>query len=186
MALRCSYSSHETGGRLYDAMKRLTPLILAIAVILGVTSTTPSAQTSDTRVVFINSQAAIAAHPLGTEVSRIEEQARAETSEIAQSIEQLAARARAGEELTPEEQERYQTLVTTLQTVQQRYEQQFNEAAGPVIEAVNQAIAQVAAQNGYDIVLDSVAAGPQGTNLVVYAVDGLDITDQVIATFGAE
>lgn len=161
-------------------MKRLTLIILSVGVLLGVASVDLDAQEQGTRIVFVNSQEVIAAHPAGEEAARIEEQARQETDEIRSSIEELAQRAQAGQELTPEEQERYQTLVTTLQTVQQRYQSEFNAAAQPAVEAVNAAIAAVAEENGYGVVLDSVAAGPQGTNLVVYAQPGLDITEMVI------
>lgn len=161
-------------------MKRLTLIILSVGVLLGVASVDLDAQEEGTRIVFVNSQEVISAHPAGEEAARIEEQARQETDEIRSSIEELAQRAQAGQELTPEEQERYQTLVTTLQTVQQRYQTEFNAAAQPAVEAVNAAIAAVAEENGYSMVLDSVAAGPQGTNLVVYAQPGLDITEMVI------
>lgn len=161
-------------------MKRLTLIILSVGVLLGVASVNLDAQEQGTRIVFVNSQEVIAAHPAGEEAARIEEQARQETDEIRSSIQELAQRAQAGQELTPEEQERYQTLVTTLQTVQQRYQTEFNAAAQPAVEAVNSAIAAVAEENGYSMVLDSVAAGPQGTNLVVYAQPGLDITEMVI------
>lgn len=167
-------------------MKRLTLTLLCVVAILGVAPFYLSAQAPETQIVFVNSQAAIAAHPAGEEAARIEEQARVETGEIRDNIQALAERARAGEELTPEEQERYQTLVTTLQTVQQRYQADFNAAAGPAIEAVNQAIATIAEENGYTMVLDAMAAGPQGTNLVVYAQPGLDITELVVERIQSE
>lgn len=165
-------------------MKRLTLITLCVAAILGVASTQLTAQAPETRIVFVNAQAAIAAHPAGEEAVRIQEQARQETGEIRQSIQELADRARAGQQLTPEEQERYQTLVTTLQAVQQRYAADFDRAAAPAIEAVNGTIAQLAEENGYSIVMDAVAAGREGTNLVVYAQPGLDITEQVIERLG--
>ena len=167
-------------------MKRLTLLLLVVAALIGVASLNLTAQETSTRIVFVNSQAAIAAHPAGAQASQVEEQARQELQEIQGSIEQLAARARAGEQLTPEEQEPYQTLLTTLQSVQQRYQAEFGAAAGPAIEAVNAAIADIAEENGYSIVLDALAAGPQGTNLVVYAQPGLDITDLVIERISQE
>jgi Skp family chaperone for outer membrane proteins len=161
-------------------MKRLTLIILSVVAILGVAPFYLTAQAPDTQIVFVNSQAAIAAHPAGEEAVQLEQQAREEINEIRASIQEIADRARAGEELTAEEQERYQTLVTTLQAVQQRYQADFDAAAAPAIEAVNRAIAEIAQEKGYTLVLDSLAAGPQGTNLVVYAQQGLDITELVI------
>lgn len=162
-------------------MKRLTLIILVAAAIIGVASLNLTAQPQGTQVVFINSQAAIAAHPAGEEAAQLQEQARTEIGEIQTSLQELANRVRAGEELSPADQERYQTLLTTLQTVQARYEAEINAAAGPAIEAVNQAIAAVAEANGYTIVMDAAVAGPPpGLNLIVYSQPGLDITDQVI------
>lgn len=161
-------------------MKRLTLILLLVAAIVGVASMNLTAQTPDTRVVFVNSQAVIAAHPAGEEATQLEQQAREELDGIRSSIEELANRARAGEQLTAEEQERYQTLLATLQTVQQRYQAEISAAAEPAVAAVDEAIRAVAQENGYSIVLDSVEAGPRGTNLVVYAEDGLDITPQVV------
>ena len=161
-------------------MKRLTLLIIAVAAILGVASTNLTAQAPETRIVFVNSQAAIAAHPSGEEAANLETQAREELSGIQSSIQELATRARSGEQLSAEEQERYQTLVATLQTVQQRWEADISAAAQPAVAAVDEAIRALAQENDYSIVLDAGVAGPQGTNLVVYAQEGLDITPQVI------
>ena len=161
-------------------MKRLTLLILAVVAILGVASTNLTAQETAAQIVFVNSQAAIAAHPAGQQIEDLEAQAREEISGLQQSIQEIANRARQGQQLTPEEQERYQTLVATLQTVQQRWEADIAEAAQPAVEAVDAAIQALAQENGYSIVLDAGVAGPQGTNLVVYAQEGLDITQQVI------
>ncbi|MEX2535430.1 MAG: OmpH family outer membrane protein [Trueperaceae bacterium] len=161
-------------------MKRLTLILVCVAVILGVASINLTAQAPDTRIVFVNSQAAIAAHPAGDEAIALEAQAREELSGIQSSIQELAERARAGEQLTAEDQERYQTLLATLQTVQQRYEAEIATAAEPAVTDVDQTIRALAQENGYSIVLDAVEAGPRGTNLVVYAQEGLDITELVI------
>lgn len=161
-------------------MKRLTLPIIAVVAILGVASTNLTAQAPETRIVFVNSQAAIAAHPAGEEAANLKSQAREEISGIQSSIQELAARARSGQQLSAGEQERYQALVATLQTVQQRWEADISAAAQPAVAVVDEAIRALAQENGYSIVLDAAVAGPQGTNLVVYAQEGLDITPQVI------
>jgi Skp family chaperone for outer membrane proteins len=161
-------------------MKRLTLILLCVAAILGVASTNLTAQAPETRIVFVNSQAAIAAHPAGEEATALEAQAREELGEIQSSLQELANRARAGQQLSAEEQERYQTLLATLQSVQQRYDAEIRTVAEPAVAAVDQAIRAIADANGYAIVLDAAVAGPRGTNLVVYAREGLDITDQVV------
>jgi Skp family chaperone for outer membrane proteins len=161
-------------------MKRLTLTIICVAAILGVASTNLTAQAPETRIVFVNSQAAIAAHPAGEEATALEAQAREELGGIQTSIQEIANRARAGQQLSAEEQERYQTLLATLQSVQQRYDAEIRTVAEPAVAAVDQAIRAIADENGYSIVLDAAVAGPRGTNLVVYAREGLDITDQVV------
>lgn len=161
-------------------MKRLTLILLCVAAILGVASTNLTAQAPETRIVFVNSQAAIAAHPAGEEATALEGQAREELGGIQSSIQELANKARSGQQLSAEEQERYQTLLATMQSVQQRFEAEISAAAEPAVTAVDETIRQIAQEEGYTIVLDSGVAGPRGTNLVVYAQEGLDITDQVI------
>ncbi len=52
--------------------------------------------------------------------------------------------------------------------------------ANAAIAAVNAAITAVATSQGYSMVLDGNIAGQNGIGLVVYAAEGLDITDQVI------
>ncbi|MEX2540891.1 MAG: OmpH family outer membrane protein [Trueperaceae bacterium] len=161
-------------------MKRLTLILLCVVALLGVASTNLTAQAPETRIVFVNSQAAIAAHPAGEQATALEEQARNELGGIRTSIQELADRARAGEQLSAEDQERYQTLLATMQSVQQRYDAEIRTVAEPAVIAVDEAIRAVAAENGYSIVLDSDVAGPRGTNLVVYAQEGLDITELVV------
>jgi Skp family chaperone for outer membrane proteins len=63
--------------------------------------------------------------------------------------------------------------------VQSRYQADIAAAAEPAIEAVNDAIRDVAIEREYTIVMDIAAAAESG--LVVYAVDGLDITDLVLS-----
>lgn len=96
----------------------------------------------------------------------------------------LTQRLRAGEQLTPEEDELYRTLLTTLETVQSRYQADVVATATPAIEAVNQTIGAIALENGYTVVLDVSVAARDG--LVVYAQDGLDITATVVERIRAD
>lgn len=159
-------------------MKRLTPIILAVALALALGANSLTAQEGTTRIVFVDTQAAIYAHPAGQAARQLEERAREELGGITASLQELARKAQGGQALTPEEQERYQTLMISLDSVQQRYEAEIRQAAQPAVDAVNAVIRQLALDNGYTMVLDSVVAAE--SRLVVYAEDGADVTQLVL------
>ncbi len=159
-------------------MRRLTLLGLVGAVVVAFAASTLSAQARPTKVVFIDSQAALMAHPSGSAVNALREQATAEINDLAASIAALERRIVAGEQLSPEEAERYQTLQTSLTAVQNRYLAEIDAAAAPAVTAVNEVIAQLAAENGYTIVFDRETA--RESRLVVYSDADLDITQLVI------
>jgi len=159
-------------------MRRLTLFGLVAAVLVAFLVISPSAQERQTRVVFVDSQAALRAHPAGAAVEDLRAQAETEVADLAAGLTALEDKLAAGEQLTPEESERYQTLQTTIVAVQNRYRDEINAAAAPAVEAVNSAIRDLAAANGYTIVMDRVEAA--NLRLVVYADDDLDITPMVI------
>ena len=158
-------------------MKRLTLLGLAVVAVLALAPTNIDAQDQQARIVFVDSQAAINSHPAGKAAQELKDQAQTEIDDLRSKIDELATKQRAGQELSADEAERYQTLVSTLDAVQKRYQSDIAAAAKPAVEAVNKAIAETAKENGYTIVMDRVQAA-QG--LVVYAADDLDITPLVI------
>lgn len=160
-------------------MKRLTLALLAAAALTLVATTTIGAQDQATRLVFVDAQALIAAHPGGQAANALRAQATEEIGELRDQLDALQARARAGEQLSADEQERFNVLLTTLEAVQSRYQADLAAAAEPAIEAVNAAIRDVALEREYTVVMDIAAAAESG--LVVYAADGLDITDVVMA-----
>lgn len=160
-------------------MKRLTLALLAAAALTLVATTTIGAQDQATRLVFVDAQALIAAHPGGQAANALRAQATEEIGELRDQLDALQARARAGEQLSADEQERFNVLLTTLEAVQSRYQADLAAAAEPAIEAVNAAIRDVALELEYTVVMDIAAAAESG--LVVYAADGLDITDVVMA-----
>ncbi len=160
-------------------MKRLTLALLAAAALTLVATTTIGAQDQATRLVFVDAQALIAAHPGGQAANALRAQATDEIGDLRDQLDALQARARAGEQLSPDEQERFNVLLTTLEAVQSRYQADIAAAAEPAIEAVNEAIREVAIEREYSVVMDIAAAAEGG--LVVYAADGLDITDLVLA-----
>src|SRR5690606_20899409 len=142
------------------------------------------AQSRPTSVVFVNSQAALLAHPAGASVTTLREQAQTEVNDLVASLGELEQRLAAGEELSAEDNERYQALQTSLSAVQGRFSEEIAAAAQPAVDAVNEIIAQLAEENGYTIVMDRVEAAEQ--RLVVYSDADLDITPMVIERLQAQ
>lgn len=138
------------------------------------------AQTQGGRVVFIDAQRAIASHPAGQQLANLQSQAQNEIASLRTDLDPIVRKLQAGEQLTTQERELYDTLLRSLEAVQQRWRDEINNASTPAIEAVNNAIQEVADANGYSLVLDGNVAGQNGLGLVVYASDDLDITDLVI------
>lgn len=163
-------------------MKRLTLLAAAVVLAMVPLASTLTAQDQPTKMVFVDSQALLAAHPAGQAASGLREQAQTEIDEIRAQLDVIQDRARSGAQLTNEETERFNILLATLETVQVRYQADIAAAAAPAIEAVNAAIEAVSLENGYTIVMDIGASADMG--LVVYAAEGLDITDAVMARLG--
>jgi outer membrane protein len=176
--LRPRKASHHLGGKVTSAMRRLTLLGILAAVVIVVTSSSLSAQSRPTKLVFVDSQAVLRAHPAGQAVEALRAQAQTEVKGLTDSIAALEAKLGAGQTLTADESERYATLRTTLQAVQTRYLNDIEAAAAPAVEATNTAITALAKENGYTVVLDRVEAANQ--RIVVYADDDLDITQLVI------
>jgi outer membrane protein len=158
-------------------MKRLIVVGLTVIVVLALTLVTPNAQKQTATIVFVDSQAAINAHPAGQAASDLQVQAREEVDFIRNSIEALNRRVIQGEDLPAADRERLQVLLATLDSVQLRYQEDISAAAQPAIEEVNDVIRELATGNGYAIVLDTLVAG---NGLVVFAQDGLDITPLVL------
>lgn len=159
-------------------MRRLTLLGLVVAVTIGLLASSLSAQDRQTRVVFVDSQAALLAHPSGAAIQQLQQQAETEVNELVASLTTLDQRLAAGETLSAADNERYQALQTSLTAVQARYRDEIAAAAAPAVTAVNAVIKQLAQENGYTIVMDRVEAAD--LRLVVYADDDLDITSMVI------
>ncbi|CAN5870353.1 hypothetical protein BH24DEI2_BH24DEI2_00850 [soil metagenome] len=137
------------------------------------------------KIVFVDTQAAINAHPAGQAATELQATAKTEVEALQSDLQTLLDKANSGQQLTADEQSRFQQLREALTSVQQRYAEQINTAVQPALEAVNKIIAEIAAENGYDMVLDSVVAGQQGTGLVVFAQETLNITPQVLERVNA-
>jgi outer membrane protein len=163
-------------------MNRIVALVLGAAVAMVLFASTLTAQPQSTRIVFVDSQALIAAHPGGQAAAALQTQAQTELDEIRGQLDAIEAKARTGQQLTNDEAERFNILLTTFDTVQARYRADIANAATPAIQAVNSAIRTVATQNEYAVVFDIGAAAENG--LVVFAADDLDITEMVLLQLG--
>ena len=138
-----------------------------------------NAQIDYSRIVFIDAARALASHPAGGAIGDIQKRQEEELGPIIQQFQDLQRTAQE-RELTIEEQDVADVLIRTLQERQQRYTEEILQASEPAVNAVNSAITTISANQGYSMVLDGNIAGQNGIGLVVYAIDGLDITDQVI------
>ncbi|MCY4353966.1 MAG: OmpH family outer membrane protein [Truepera sp.] len=158
-------------------MKRFALLALVVLGVLALTLVRPTAQEQRSTIVFVDSQAAINAHPAGQAASDLQAQAREEIGLISADIDALNRRALEGQELSSAERGRLQVLIATLEAVQERYQSDIATTAQPALDRVNAVIRELAMENNYTIVLDAVVAS---NGLVVFAQDGLDITPLVL------
>lgn len=181
-----TYAPGFSSSRCYPApaMKRLTALGVVAVLAIFFAFSHLSGQSRDTKVVFVRSQTAILAHPAGAQVDELKQQAQTEVDGLVASLRELDAKLAAGNELTAEENERYQALVTSINAVQDRYAQEIDAAARPAIEAVNGILADLAEENGYTIIMDADKA--RELDLVVYADPDLDITQMVVDRLNAQ
>lgn len=159
-------------------MRRLTLIGIAAAALLALFASNLTAQERSTRVVYVNSQEAIHAHPAGAQLETLRAQARSEIEGLVSSITALEQKAASGQQLTPDEADRYATLQSTIVAVDARYKDEIAAAAEPARAAVDQVLTQLAQELDYALVLDSLAA--YETGLVVYADPSLDITQMVV------
>lgn len=159
-------------------MKRLTLAFVAVVAVALMLGANLGAQDAPTRIAFVDSQALIASHPAGQAANELRSLAEEEVGELRGQLDGLQAKARA-EGLNNEEAELFNVLLATYESVQARYAADIADAAQPAIDAVNAAIREVAEQNGIAIVMDIQSAAESG--MVVYAAEGLDLTEAVAA-----
>ncbi len=157
-------------------MKRLTLLLVAAVAVALMLGANLGAQDAPARIAFVDSQALIASHPAGEAANELRALAAEEIGGLREQLDGLQAKARA-EGLSNEEAEMFNVLVATYESVQARYAADIAAAAQPAIDAVNEAIRAVAEQNGIAVVMDIGTAAESG--MVVYAADGLDLTEAV-------
>ena len=163
-------------------MKKFSIFALSLTLLLALfwLSSNLTAQEEGTRIVYVNSREAIAARPESAQIGELQAQAETEIGDIQAQLQALIDKVNSGQDLTTQERETAATLEQTLRATQQRWQQDLAAAAEPAVAAVQAAIEAIAQENGYDIVLDGNVAGQSGINLIIYADDSLNITQQVI------
>lgn len=159
-------------------MKRLTLVLVAAVAIALSLGANLGAQDAPVRIAFVDSQALIASHPAGQAANELRALASEEIGGLRDRLDGLQAKAR-GAGLSNEEAELFNVLIATYDSVQARYAADIAAAAQPAIAAVNAAIREVALENNVAVILDIEAAAESG--MVVYAADGLDLTEAVAA-----
>lgn len=158
-------------------MKRLTYTIIAVLAAAFLWSLNPTAQAPGTRVAFLDSQAAIDSHPAGAQARNLEQTGLEELTSLESQLNAIIQRAQTGT-ATAADQEAFQTLQRTFEDRAQRIASEIAAAAEPAVAAVDAALAQVAAEQGIAVVFDYEVASMSG--IIVYAEDGLDLTELVI------
>lgn len=165
-------------------MRRLTLLGIAAAALVALFASNLTAQDQPSKVVYLNSQAAIHAHPTGAQIDTLMAQARADIDDLVARLSELDQKAASGQTLTPDEADRYRALQATLVAVDQRYRDEVEAAAVPAMEAVDAVLAQLAQELNFSMVIDSLTAAD--LKLIVYADPSLDITPIVIERIQAQ
>lgn len=156
-------------------MRSLTPrtLILVLLASLGMAF----AQDDPFRLAFVDTQALIAAHPAQEEIARLGEALDGELQELLGQRQGLLQK-QAAQGLTPEEEELLQALEVTIETRRNAGLSDIRNAAAPAEEAANEIIRELAARDGYALVLDL----DQAAGLVVFASNAVpDITEEAVA-----
>jgi len=136
-----------------------------------------AAQPESTRIAYVDSGFVVSLHPSMATVDALIEQARSELGDLDRQLASLDSKARSGTQLSAQETELFQVLLSTRSAVQTRYDTEINQAAAPALSAAQAAIATVARELDIAMVFEVNAGNDTGT--IVYADPALDITTAV-------
>lgn len=159
----------------------------AVLLVLLACLSVSSAQQDlpETRIALVNSRAVLNAHPNGTSIAALREEASAALKAVRDEAVPLEGKAREGT-LTPDERARLSDLANRYNALAQSYQQRLNELIAPITKDVDAAVSQTAQEQGFALVMESNTAGAGGTNVLVYVdVARVDITKSVIAKLKA-
>lgn len=158
------------------------PLVIAASLtvsLVGAYLLVPcaAAQPESTRIAYVDSGFVVSLHPSMATVDALIEQARSELGDLDRQLASLDSKARSGTQLSAQETELFQVLLSTRSAVQTRYDTEINQAAAPALSAAQAAIATVARELDIAMVFEVNAGNDTGT--IVYADPTLDITTAV-------
>ncbi len=158
------------------------PLVIAASLtvsLVGAYLLVPraAAQPESTRIAYVDSGFVVSLHPSMATVDALIEQARSELGDLDRQLASLDSEARSGTQLSAQETELFQVLLSTRSAVQTRYDTEINQAAAPALSAAQAAIATVARELDIAMVFEVNAGNDTGT--IVYADPTLDITTAV-------
>ena len=175
-----SHDLSSKGANIAAMWKYATILFAALALFFALRPTTLEAQQGSNSLVFVNTAELFRAHPAGQSAAEVQQRARDELNQLAESLSPLAQKISSGQPLSAEERDSYDLLRRSIQSTEERYRQEFEQAAAPAQADIQAAIDAVAQENSYNIIMDGNVAGQAGIGLVVYAEEGLDITPLVV------
>jgi Skp family chaperone for outer membrane proteins len=161
-------------------------LIVAVLAVAVFASSRLSAQGQPTKIVFVNSAALLKSISEGQKVIDLGNQEASDLKDLNDKAAPLLSKLNSGQSLSDDERSQLNLLQQSYQSVKSRDDAAIQKALKPAEDKINAAIKTVAEKNHYTIILDGNVAGPNGTNLVVYADQGLDITSQVITQLGGK
>lgn len=169
-------------------MKQFTKVLVAIALIVGMTS----AVQAQSKVAHIHTQNLVDAMPeyksAQSEIQKLEASYGAEVNSMSEELQKTMERYnREAETQTDEENQRRFAEVQETQSKIQQYQQgayqklqeKNQELLKPILEKARTAIQKVAREKGYDFVLDSTP----GAGGIIMA-DGYDLMGDVKSSLG--
>lgn len=153
-----------------------TALLTALLALFALATAQQNDDAAGFQLAFVDTQELIRAHPAQAEIERLGQALDTELQELIGQREELVAKSQ-NQALTAEEQELLQALTVTIQTRRDSGLADIREAAAPAEAAANEIIREIAAADGFELVLDIGSA----SGLVVYAAEGVpDITQAAV------
>lgn len=153
-----------------------TAFLTALLALFALATAQQSDSAAGFDLAFVDTQQLIRAHPAQADIERLGEALDAELQELIGQRDELIAKSQ-NQALTAEEQELLQALTVTIQTRRDSGLADIREAAGPAEQAANEIIREIAAAEGFELVLDIESA----SGLVVYAAEVVpDITEAAV------
>ncbi|WP_199698495.1 OmpH family outer membrane protein [Deinococcus cavernae] len=153
-------------------VKALAPV--AVVAAFGLGTLAPHAQTGAQKVGFANVDALFAASPSFKGVKDLETKFQGEAATLDKQIKEIDAK---GTAATQADKTKRSQLVDTYNAKLKDYDTQMKAKAGPVEQQIDKAMSDYAKANGFSIIMSRAVA--QQSGLVVYADEGIDVTEAI-------